>query len=337
MKVSVIVPIYGVEKYIERCARSLFEQTLNSIEYLFVDDCSPDASIEILEQVLEEYPHRKSQVRIIRHETNKGAAIARKNGILAATGEYLIHCDSDDWVDRDMYRAMYAKAIEEGVDVVLCSSWYNATETNYSVTHCNTDYNHILQKGTMYYLWLRLVRRQLFIDNLIIFPIDHMMEDIVFTIQTTYYSSNYALIDAPYYYYYRNQDSICVNQSEEYCKKRWQQAKNNIDIVIGFMQRLRIEKQYTDQLTELKMAPRSFLYPLLKKDMKYYSDWYNTYPELNKQFLFAKGLSLSNKVFFAITLLKLYPLVTKLKKYYIKTYSNATNFICIIIAYVLIF
>ena len=57
-KVSVIIPVYGVEKYIERCARSLFEQTLNDIEYIFVDDCSPDKSIEILERIIEEYRPR---------------------------------------------------------------------------------------------------------------------------------------------------------------------------------------------------------------------------------------------------------------------------------------
>ena len=79
-KVSVIVPVYGVEKYMERCARSLFEQTLDDIEYLFIDDCTPDRSIEILQQVLEEYPHRKPQVTIHRMEQNSGQAAVRKWG-----------------------------------------------------------------------------------------------------------------------------------------------------------------------------------------------------------------------------------------------------------------
>ena len=86
-KVSVIVPVYGVEKYIERCARSLFEQTLDDIEYIFVDDCSPDRSIEILNQVIGEYPGRKDQVQIIHHASNQGLALARQTGLKAATGE----------------------------------------------------------------------------------------------------------------------------------------------------------------------------------------------------------------------------------------------------------
>ena len=119
-KVSVIVPVYGVEKYIDRCARSLFEQTLDDIEYLFIDDCTPDRSIDILQQVLDEYPQRKPQVVIHRMEKNSGQAAVRKWGMQNATGEYVIHCDSDDWVDTDMYRAMYEKAKEEEADVVVC-------------------------------------------------------------------------------------------------------------------------------------------------------------------------------------------------------------------------
>lgn len=80
-KVSVIIPVYGVEKYIERCARSLFEQTLDDIEFIFVNDCTLDNSINVLETTLEEYPKRKSQVQIINFEQNQGAAKAREIGM----------------------------------------------------------------------------------------------------------------------------------------------------------------------------------------------------------------------------------------------------------------
>ena len=77
--ISVIVPIYGVEQYIERCARSLFEQTMNEgIEYIFVDDCTKDNSIYILNRVLEDYPERRHQVTLLRHDVNKGLPQARK-------------------------------------------------------------------------------------------------------------------------------------------------------------------------------------------------------------------------------------------------------------------
>ena len=128
-KVSIIVPVYGVEKYIERCARSLFEQTLDDIEYLFIDDCTPDKSIEILKNVLKDYPQRKDQVIIHRMEKNSGQAAVRKWGMIKATGDYTIHCDSDDWVDVTMYEKMYNKAIEEKSDLVICD-FYRSNSIN---------------------------------------------------------------------------------------------------------------------------------------------------------------------------------------------------------------
>ena len=79
-KVSIIVPIYRVEEYIERCAESLFAQTFDDIEYIFVDDCSPDKSVEILQRTLEKYPHRKRLTRIERLSSNSGQAAVRHKG-----------------------------------------------------------------------------------------------------------------------------------------------------------------------------------------------------------------------------------------------------------------
>lgn len=73
-QVSVLVPVYGVEKYIERCARSIFEQTYHNLDIIFVDDCTPDHSIDVLKRVLKDYPERKEQTRIIKHDHNRGLA-----------------------------------------------------------------------------------------------------------------------------------------------------------------------------------------------------------------------------------------------------------------------
>lgn len=119
-KVSVVIPVYGVEKYIERCARSLFEQTLDDIEYIFVNDCTKDRSIDILNAVINEYPARKKQVRIVHHEENKGSALARLSGWQTANGNYIISCDSDDWVDSGLYEKMYNVAVNKNADIVVC-------------------------------------------------------------------------------------------------------------------------------------------------------------------------------------------------------------------------
>lgn len=119
-KVSVIIPVYKAEKYIERCARSLFSQTLNNIEYIFVDDASPDKSMDIVYRVLEEYPERQHQVKIIRHDINCGVGQSRQDGLDSSTGEYIIHCDPDDWAEPNMYESLYLKANKDNADIVIC-------------------------------------------------------------------------------------------------------------------------------------------------------------------------------------------------------------------------
>ena len=101
-QVSILVPVYGVEKYIERCARSLFEQTYENLEYIFVNDCTPDKSMEILMRVMEDYPNRKGNVRIFHHEHNRGLSAARNTALDAATSPFVTHVDSDDYLDCDV-------------------------------------------------------------------------------------------------------------------------------------------------------------------------------------------------------------------------------------------
>lgn len=118
MKVSVCIPVYKVERFVEKCARSLFEQTCDDMEFVFVDDCSPDRSVEILQQVLEDYPKRKGQVKILRHETNHGLLAARQTALAVATGDYVAHLDSDDWVDDDYYEKLLTCAMKADADLV---------------------------------------------------------------------------------------------------------------------------------------------------------------------------------------------------------------------------
>jgi len=117
--VTVIVPVYNVSAYIEKCARSLFEQTLENLEILFVDDCSPDKSVEIIEHTLNEYPNRKRLTRIIHMPANAGLAGVRRRGIIEATGDYIIHLDGDDWIDADYYKSLYDTAIQTNADIVI--------------------------------------------------------------------------------------------------------------------------------------------------------------------------------------------------------------------------
>lgn len=131
-KVSILVPVYGVEKYIGQCATSLFKQSYANIEYIFVDDCSPDKSMEILRKVMEEHPERKNQVSILRHQHNQGLGAARLTALRAATGHYVMHVDSDDLLAEDAISRLMAKAEESNADIIdgAYAEWCGGKATN---------------------------------------------------------------------------------------------------------------------------------------------------------------------------------------------------------------
>ena len=116
-KVSVIIPVYGVDRFIRRCTESLFNQTLKEVEYIFVNDCTKDGSMDILRDVINAFPDRAEQLTIVEHETNKGLAGARNTGLAKARGEYVFHCDSDDFVEATMLEKMYSAAKSADADM----------------------------------------------------------------------------------------------------------------------------------------------------------------------------------------------------------------------------
>lgn len=178
--VSVIIPVYNVGKFIERCVRSLMEQTMDNVEYIFVDDASPDNSIQILQKVLADYPNRRDNVRILTHAENKGLPAARNTGLAVATGEYIFHCDSDDFVEPDMLEQLYGKAIECDADIVWCD-WYLTFEKSERYMK-QPAYDTPLEAlkamlgGAMKYnVWNKLIRRTLYVENSVEFPAGYGM------------------------------------------------------------------------------------------------------------------------------------------------------------------
>ncbi len=171
MRISVIVPIYSVEKYIEHCAVSLFEQTYENIEYVFVDDCSPDRSMEILRGVMERYPQRKQQVEIVTFPENSGSGYARKVGLEKATGEYVSFVDSDDFVDEKMVERFSAKAQATDADVIDANyAFYAGGKIGETVQHATCSQETylkklLLQNTVSHQIWARLIRRQFLIDR----------------------------------------------------------------------------------------------------------------------------------------------------------------------------
>lgn len=114
-KVSIVVPCWGVEKYLDQCVESLINQTLREIEIILVDDVSPDR----VPEMCDEWAQKDSRIKVIHKPMNDGLGLACNTGIESATGDFIAFCDSDDWVDPEMYETMYNEAISKNVDAVF--------------------------------------------------------------------------------------------------------------------------------------------------------------------------------------------------------------------------
>ena len=316
-KVSVIVLVYNVEAYIERCARSLFEQTLDLIEYIFINDCSPDHSMEILRNVICEYPNRQSQIHIINHIENMGAAYSREEGIKFANGEYIIHCDSDDWTDIDMYRKMYTMAKEKNNDIVICD-WYETDGVNHEIVYQNLNEKQDLIQGVIKRsisgsLWNKLISQSLY-KKVSEFPRAHMMEDVCYSVQILVENKrSIGHISQPLYYYYNNKSSICHHPSDASCLERCKQSCVNIDTIIHFLRSRNLEDKYKNEIVILKNSARVFIWGLYMRDpRKYRSIWRSVYPEINKTYPFTKGIRRTLSIIFFLANLGLYPYMLKI-------------------------
>jgi len=117
--VSICVPFFGVEKWISRSARSLFEQTYDNLEYIFVNDQTPDNSQQVLEQTLNEYPDRASNTRILIHKKNRGSSGARVTALDNVNGDFFIFADADDWLSPDFVKKMVEKQALTNADIVI--------------------------------------------------------------------------------------------------------------------------------------------------------------------------------------------------------------------------
>lgn len=219
-KVSVIVPVYAVEAYIGECVHSLFSQTWENCEFIFVDDGSPDCSVSIIEKILDgEYPQLKSCVTVL-HQPNSGLPRARMTGLAAATGDYIIHVDSDDWVEPEYVSRLVRKAQEEDADVVYCDYFKEhpkkstpAVEGDFTpstgIVAVKNMHNSIIKA----YMWNKLVKRSLYDLPSMFVPVHGYHEDIVFQTQILYKAEKVVHLKEALYHYRRRRKGALTASS----------------------------------------------------------------------------------------------------------------------------
>lgn len=205
MRVSILVPVYKSESFIKRCCVSLFSQTFEDIEYIFVDDCSPDKSISVVRQCLRDYPSRQNATRVIQLDENKGVAFVRNLLLKEAQGEYLLFVDSDDWIEVNAVEILYNKAHEKNADVVsfgfYCENENRTTQRSFHY-ECKDECLQDVIGNNWGVVWRFLFRNDLVKNNLISFPQGLQGgEDYVFCVKTIFYALNIISLNHSLYHY----------------------------------------------------------------------------------------------------------------------------------------
>ena len=223
--------------FIERCATTLLSQTCKDIEYIFVNDATPDNSIEALQRVIEYYPERKRHIKIINNETNQGLPAARNIGLGIATGDYVFHCDSDDYVEPDMLECMLAVAENSKADYVWCDWMLSYDNNERYMSQPDFDSPREALKGMLegkmkYNVWNKLVKRSLYIENEISFPVGHSMGEDMTMIRLMACATGVARVGKGLYHYVKSNTEAMTQQFSE---SHLVDIEHNVDETINYL------------------------------------------------------------------------------------------------------
>lgn len=285
MKVSILVPIYNAEKFITRCAISIFEQTCTNIEYIFVNDCSKDNSMPILHEIIKKYPSRQKDIIIINNKKNQGIAEVRNILLKHATGNYIYFVDSDDYITPNAVETLLRKVSESNADIIR----YNYFEVNNDGITNKVENKRFKTKEQLLSdaisslsgvdsMWKLFIKRTLFLKNNLKFITGiNGCEDYIMSVKLFYYSSNTIDINDTLYYYtiIGNNESMTKNFNQ-FSKDRM----NAIAEVRKFIIENGIYEQYKQELFyRILMCKQCYL---INKKFLNIPKYITTYPEANK-------------------------------------------------------
>ena len=241
-KVSVIVPFYNVEGYIEKCLETLVNQTLKDIEIILVNDGSKDRSVDIVKKFMKEYPDKI----VYLEKQNGGLADARNYAIPYAKGEYIAFLDSDDYVEKDMYQLMYELAKKESSDMVECNFiWEYPDKKREDIGEIYIGQFEMLEKVRVV-AWNKLIKREILERNKIEFPKGLQYEDVEFTYKLVPFINKVSFVKKPCVHYVQREGSISNSQNE-----RTKEIFEVLENVINFYKEKEIYDKFKTQLEYL--------------------------------------------------------------------------------------
>jgi len=293
------------------------EQTEDNIELIFVNDCTPDNSIVILNEVLATYPHSTKQVKIIEHKKNWGLPSARNSGLKVASGDYVFHCDGDDFLEVSGLEKLYSKAISTDADIVYCD-WYLTYENKerYMSQNIQEDVSQlsylkaILDGRAKYNVWNKLVRRRIYIDYNIKFPDGYGMGEDLTMIMVVAQAEKVSYLPYAVYHYIRTNVNAFTQGTGD--AEKLKHLIVNADSVIEFLN-VKFGSILNSQIQFFKLNLK-FPY-LISENIESYKIWNRLYNESNsfigkntnisKRSVFIQKLALQKQY----SLLRLYNIV----------------------------
>lgn len=289
--VSIVFPVWGVEAYVRTSFMALMEQTYPRIEYIIVDDATPDQSMEVIAEVMESYPGRRKDIRYIKHEKNRGLAAARASGLSIAQGEYVLFLDSDDTFAAEMVSEMMDCAQKSRCDLVLTDYIisYKGTERYISQSFSGDGKDlckRILSARLQGFLWNKLIRRTLFTEHGIDFvPGVNMWEDLTVVPRICFYAAKIAYLPKAYVYY--NQQNI-YSYSNTLSDRSIDNIIQTVAIIDDFIScRSGTSEEFAEALNLFKL--RAKFYCLTCTKGKRRSQLNSLYPETKTFYFFLKA------------------------------------------------
>ena len=301
IKISIIIPVYNAEQYLEQCLESVIKQSLKEIEIICVNDGSIDNSLRILE----EYSRKDNRIIIINQE-NGGSSKARNSALQIAKGEYCLNIDSDDWIEEGYFEAIYNKAKKENLDIVISNYYliFYIKKENKEKVDLKLKKGEIIE-GSQYilllltenfigYMWNKLIKRKLFIQNNVKYNNDiFLLDDMNILIKLAYHAKRIGKLEEAYYYYrigenngtkkinfnYYYDIKNCFEDLNEYFKI------NNIKEYVDILNNRKLYTLYTDLMIKN-----------YKKDKNYKFERDNLLKKLNKRGENTSGLINSKNI-----------------------------------------
>lgn len=216
-KVSILIPVYGVEKYIQKCLETVVNQTYDNLEIIFINDCTKDNSIQIVQNYIDNRRKNYDKITIINNPVNVGLAATRNNGLQYATGDFIFHLDSDDYLELDAIENLIIEQNKENADIIFSNLRYvydfnNTKVKELKIEYTSKDYlQNILFRKTGLNVVGNLYKSNLFAEVKFIEGLN-FGEDYVTLPRLVYLSENIAFVDKPLYNYLKiNSNSYTAN------------------------------------------------------------------------------------------------------------------------------